>query len=156
MSKRRRSRATARPIDKQLIFIEHAIIASQIDTKLLDITFPATIVGLRWASSYGHTSTASPAQIVWAIVVVRDGETASTMGLVDGASFYTPEQNCLAFGIFRAGDRDLVNSDISHNWDGSTKTMRKMAVGDELHIITLGEIAAQGQFRGIVQFFTKS
>ena len=157
MSKRRRQTRASRPIDKQIKVIDHSITASQDDTTLLDILFPATLVGLRWNLSYINQTTASNATFAWAIVVVRDGETASTMSIgTDGATFYAPEQNCLTFGIVRTRDADATNADISFQWEGSTKTMRKLSVGDELHWIGIGEVASQGEANGIIQFFTKS
>ena len=157
MSKRRRfSKGAARPVDKQLISVSQAISTTQTDTKLLDITFPATLVGLRWAISFNGILTAAPTNMSWAIVIVRDGETANTMNRSDGATFYSPEQNCLTFGIFRIPDTDAGAGPVTIQWSDSTKTMRKMAVGDELHIIGEGSSASTGQMIGIVQFFTKS
>ena len=155
MSKRRRfNTRAARPVDKLLKTVQLSVIATQVSTQLLDITFPATVAGLRWSLSYNHILTTSDANLLWAIVVVRDGETVNSMSASDGANFYTPEQNVLAFGALRPTRTDAGQA--TYTWEGNTKTMRKLAVGDELHLIVDGSSAAQGTFLGVVQFFTKS
>ena len=157
MSKRRRfTKSAARPVDKRLITVVQSVTSTPTDTTLLDIAFPATLVGLRWALSYGGILTSGVSTIAWAIVIVRDGETVNAMSFSDASDFYTPEQNMLAFGVARMPDADAGAGPTSVPWEGTTKTMRKMAVGDELHIIADGNVASQGQLFGVVQFFTKS
>ena len=157
MPKRRRfNNAPKRPIDKQLISVSQTIGTTQTNTLLLDIPFPATLVGLRWALSFNSTLTSGPATMSWAIVVVRDGETANLMDRNDAATFYQPEQNCLTFGLARAPDADAGGGPLTTQFTDTTKTMRKMAVGDELRLIADGSAASMGTFNGVVQFFTKS
>ena len=157
MSKRRRfSNAPKRPIDKQLISVSQSIGTTQTDTKILDITFPTTVVGLRWYLTFNATLTSGPGTLSWAIVVVRDEETANLMDRNDAATFYSPEQNCLTFGLVRLADADAGAGPLTTVFADSTKTMRKLAVGDELHVIADGSAASMGTFNGVVQFFTKS
>ena len=157
MSKRRRfSKAAARPIDKQLIFSTQTVGAAQTSTQLLNIAFPATLVGLRWSISYLQILTTGASTFAWAIVIVRDGKTANAITLTDAGTFYAPEQNCLTFGVTRLSDADLGNGPSTTQFEGNTKSMRKMAAGDELHILYNAGTAAQGTANAVVQFFTKT
>ena len=143
-----------RPIDKNLISITQGLSTTQQETVLLTVTFPSTIVGLRWSLSF-HGAAASATNYNWAIVVVRDGLSASTMSMSDAGDFYTPEQDVLAFGNGRCTDLDLGAGPGNRVHEGATKTMRKMKGGDQLIFITDAS-AIQGQCIGIVQFFRKS
>lgn len=154
MSKRARTQMTgarsSRPIDKSLISIEEAVNGSQTAVTLSTTTFPCTIVGLRWALSSNYTNTTGGGRIHWAIVLVPDGQSASTMATSSGADFYTPEQNVLAFGMGRFPDADANAGNVVGNWEGSTKTMRKMKAGDLLQFIVIGSatnIAKTGYLR---------
>ncbi len=87
--------------------------------------------------------------------MVPDGEAANTPGFSDGADFYTPEQNVLAFGMFKltkAGGGEGVTRD----GEGATKTMRKLKSGDRLQFISFCDQAAAVEIHGIIQFFCKS
>ncbi len=158
MSKRSRTvfsaRAPRRPIDKELKVVNQTVSTSLVTTTLKTTTFPCTVTGLRW--SFGcRGNTTSQAAIFWAIVVVPDGESANAPAISDGADFYTPEQNVLAFGAFRVSDVDAaVGGPAEYNTEGMTKSMRKLKSGDLLQFITIGDAA--GALDGVVQFFCKS
>jgi len=144
--------SAVRPIDKELKVVGKAgIAATQVETVLKTATFPGTIVGLRWSLSGVQDAGTAPALLQWAIVVVQDGNAASTMAVSDGADMYTPEQDVLAFGslISKVGIE-------GHNFEGSTKTMRKMKQGDQLIVIMIGEATQTWEFRGVIQFFFKT
>ncbi len=156
MKRRRRNGqrnfSTPRPIDKNLKAINKALATSQLTTNLFTATFPCTITGLRWDLDIQSTDVALK-EVSWAMVIVKDGDTVSTMTLGDGSTFYSPEQNCLAFGT-----ADLAASSESGNnraWSGSTKTMRKLMGGDELKFI-IDSSAGTCSVLGVVQFFCKA
>ena len=150
-------RSARRPIDKRLISILKAGVgSSQVSTTLYTTTFPGTVTGLRW--SLGAVADAGTGVSVahWAIVVVKDGLSASTMATSDGSTLYEPEQNVLAFGVLTCRDADSVAPTALQNFTGETKTMRKLMGGDKLVFITIGNAASLGSFQGVVQFFCKS
>ena len=159
MSKRqaigKRPRAAPRPIDKELKVVNQTSTTSVTTTVLKTTTFPCTIVGLRWNMS-STSITANNTLLQWAIVLVQDGDSVNTPASSDGADFYTPEQNVLAFGVSRLMANNATGGNISWNWEGSTKTMRKMKQGDVLNFITLSDTANSISLDGIVQFFCKS
>ncbi len=157
MSKRRRTGPVARarrPIDKDLKVVAHTITTTVVSTTLKTTTFPCTVVGIRWTLTLS-SAVASIQDVWWALVVVPDGESVNTPAISDGATFYAPEQNVLAFGVGQlmsnAGDgiQPLM-------WEGSTKTMRKLKAGDVLALATIGSDANGGLMRGVIQFFCKS
>ena len=124
-------------------------------TVLKTTTFPCTIVGLRW--NFGASSiTTNDTLLQWAIVLVQDGDSVNTPAQSDGADFYTPEQNVLAFGVIRLEASNSTGGSITWNWEGATKTMRKMKQGDVLNFITLSDTANSIVCDGVVQFFCKS
>ena len=157
MNKRRRFTRTApRPIDKRVIVVDQAIVASQTSTTIFDATFPGTVVGIRWSLNMRTDTATSFTEMVWAIVLVEDGNAVGALSRVDGADFYTPEQNLLVFETASFPDSDAGNGPNSIHWTGTTKTMRKLKVGDQVRVIALGLAANQGEFFGAVQFFYKT
>lgn len=147
-------RAPRRPIDKELKVVNSQVTNSVVTTTLKTTTFPCTVVGLRWDVMFTNDN-AAEAEAGWAVVVVQDGDSANTPALSDGADFYTPEQNVLAFGAM-ALDADGAGQENTMHFSGSTKTMRKLKQGDVLQFITMGNVAASITYFGIVQFFCKS
>ncbi len=146
----------ARPIDKELKFVNQATTNSVVETVLKTTTFPGTVVGLRWSLGVSGQLASAAGLVTWAVVVVPDGEAANTPAISDGADFYTPEQNVLAFGVFRLQDADIGQGPSSANIEGTTKTMRKLKQGDKLSFITLAEAASTALLDGVVQFFFKT
>lgn len=143
-----------RPIDKQLIGIVKNVGTAQLSTDLYTVTFPGTMVGLRWDLAAVSTG-ASTARYYWAIVVVKDGLSASTMATSDGSSFYQPETNCLAFGGGYVMGNATGGTTTAHEV-GHTKAMRKLQAGDKLQYIVVADQAAGVGIMGNVQFFIKS
>ncbi len=147
-------KAARRPIDKELkCILKAAVDGTQVVTTLKTTTFPCTIVGLRWSLSFAQDAGGGQGQMYWAIVVVPDGVSASTMAFSDAADFYTPEQHVLAFGTFLD---NIAAVSTPKTVDGSTKTMRKMKGGDLLQFIAVGEATNTTAINGVVQFFCKS
>lgn len=145
-----------RPIDKDLVVIKKdGVAASQVATVLKTATFPCTITGIRWDLDISQDAAAgSTTNLFWAIVIVRDGNSASTLATSDASSLYQPEQDVLAFGCALGA---YTNGDVRTAENrGSTKTMRKMMAGDALHFIAIGQATQTHAIRGIVQFFCKT
>ena len=99
MSKRRRI-TTSHTFDKHLISVVQSISASQVTTNMFTVIVPGTLTGLRWFISVEPLALGSAA---WALVQVRDTVIVSTMIITNGAQFYSPEQDVLAFGRFATG-----------------------------------------------------
>ncbi len=146
----------ARPIDKELKAVLQTATTTVVTTTLKTTTFPGTVVGLRWSLGIASVIATSDSNVFWAIVVIPDGEAANTPAISDGADFYTPEQNVLAFGQGFVADTDVGSGPRSITFDGTTKTMRKLKQGDILALISLSTVAVSAQVRGVVQFFFKT
>ncbi len=148
-------RRANRPIDKKLISIlKTSTGTSQVATTLLTTTIPCTITGLRWTLGFNSLVATGPINVRWALIVVRDGLSATTVGGTDGGDFYTPEGDVLAFGSHLIGETDTAGPQVI-NIDGSTKTMRKMMAGDLFIFTVVSDTAASLQTAGAIQFFCK-
>jgi len=143
----------ARPIDKELkVVLKEAIAGSQVATTLKTTTFPGTIVGLRWSMEAAQDAGTANSTLQWAIVVTQDGQTPSAMAGSDAADMYTPEQDVLAFGCAVATGVDQTST----QFEGTTKTMRKLKQGDVLSFIALSEATNTWIMFGCIQFFFKT
>jgi len=143
-----------RPIDKSLVVVSQTLNTTQQSTDLVTATFPCTVTGIRWDGTASAASTAG-VRGFWALVLVKDGNSANTMAVSDGSTLYEPEQNVLAFGHFQCYDTDAGTGPGGVHIMGSTKTMRKLMGGDKLSLITIAS-ATGGPFNMGVQFFCKS
>ncbi len=92
-------------------------------------------------------------KVFWAIVVVPQGTTASTLAISDGASLYSPEKNVLTFGV--ANSLTSV-ANVPVMFEGSTKSMRKFQVGDTMVFISIAEATNTWEAHGVVQYFLKT
>ncbi len=147
-------RSTPRPIDKNIKIINIVIGSSTSIQALVVATFPCTIVGLRWEVSYTN-DTANTSQFVrWAIVLLRDGELAGSLGSGNLGTLYTPEQNVMAFGAMIITGNSF--SEVGRHESGSTKTMRKLMGGDKIVFLAAGTSANGASVTGAIQFFCKS
>jgi len=143
-----------RAIDKVQIAIDHAAISgTQVQTLLINATFPCTITGLRWDLSFRQTAGTDLCEISWAIVLVKEGQSADTMIRTNGVAFYNPEQNCLVFGTQYIFNGNTLG--MTKHADGATKTMRKLMVGDQLVFIFRGTTTDHAGVMGVIQFFCK-
>ncbi len=142
-----------RPIDKNLVFVaKSAVDATQVSTTLITATFPCTITGLRWQIATDRAAGTGAASFYWAIILVKDGNSANAIAISDGATFYEPEQNVLAFGLGVLEDEG-PDSMLAV---GSTKTMRKLMGGDTIVFIVRGVATNTTNLDAIIQFFCKS
>jgi len=150
-------RSAKRPIDKKLtnVLVTNLIAAKQDVALYSAAAFPGTVTGLRWslsavrsggtADTFGH--------FAWAIIVQPAGTTVSTMTLASAGSLYDPEQMVLAFG--RGCTWDAADGNIIQ-FEGSTKSMRKLKAGDALIFTTFGTATERHDITGTVQFFYKT
>ncbi len=145
----------ARPIDKELKFVNQTSTTTVVQSTLKTTTFPGTVVGLRWSFS-AQTITTGDDIVNWLIVVIPDGEAANTPAISDGADFYTPEQNVLAFGSAHILGNAETGGNMNVQFEGTTKTMRKLKQGDVLAFITLGIVVTGSAIDGVIQFFFKT
>ncbi len=154
MSRRRSTfSASRRNLDKKLIVAAQSPTTAKATTVLFTSTFPCTITGLRWSiSALGNTSAAQ--FLYWAVIQLKDGGTLSNIAFSDGADFYTPEQEVLAFGSMAIGQTDVAGT-TGVTTMGSTKTMRKYMGGDQLIFVSVGDTATAVSVRAVVQFFCK-
>ncbi len=148
-------RAARRPIDKQLVVIAQGSIGSaQVSSELrAAVTFPSTLTGLRWSLSVMNNAGTAATKVFWAIVVVPQGTTASTMSISDGATLYSPERNVLTFG---AANSLTSVANVPVMFEGATKSMRKLSVGDSVVWIALSEATNTWEAHGVVQYFQKT
>ncbi len=143
--------AAKRPIDKVITVINHANTTSaDVNTQLYLATYPSTMTGLRWDLSFFQGSGTAVCTWVWAIIYLRQGETLDTLTFSDQVTLYEPEQSCLTWGF---GIIDASTQTKRHH--GSTKTMRKMQVGDTIEFIIKGVVNDGVSTRGAVQMFQK-
>ncbi len=143
-----------RPTDKELIYVNQTVTTSNVATTLKTTTFPCTVVGLRWNMAI-RVATTGNTFVNWIIVVVKDGNSANTISQSNGADMYTPEQNVMAFGTI-ALQGSAQESAEAFQFQGQTKTMRKLKQGDLLQFISLGDVVSGALIQGVVQFFCKS
>lgn len=141
-----------RPVDKQLVVVDKGLVdGTQVNTTLTTVTFPCTIVGLRWNISAIQDAGTGNALFAWCINVLRDGGTQKVMSLTDGSTFFAPESDCLSFGFGL-----IDNNTVTVMWNGSTKTMRKMMGGDKLIFSVKGIATNTIHLSGVIQFFCKT
>lgn len=147
-----RTTGSRRPVDKNLVSINHlAVDATQQNTTLVTVTFPCTIVGIRWDISVIQQAGNGHSDYGWCINVLRDGGTQKVMSLTSGSTFFAPESDCLAFGSGTIDDNNQGNV-----YNGATKTMRKMMGGDKLIFSSKGIATNTSTLVGVIQFFCKT
>lgn len=148
-------RAARRPIDKSLVVVSLIAVAGSMQTIELQPTapFPSTLTGLRWSISVVNVAGTAITKFYWAIVFVPQGTTASTLSVSNEATFYSPEQNVLAFGVANSLT-SVAAQPVTFN--GTTKSMRKFKVGDTLDLIVIAQATDTWQIQGVVQFFMKT
>ncbi len=150
--KRRRIQQTPRPIDKALVAVaNNGIGATQESSTVINsVNAPCTITGLRWSIAIQQDGGTGICEGTWAIAVTYGGQVVSTMSHTDGSVFYTPESNVLAFGAW-----SIDNNSETKMFEGSTKTMRKLMLGDQLFLIAKGVATDTSRLFGVVQLFCK-
>ncbi len=150
--KRRRIQQTPRPIDKALVTVSNiGITATQESSTIINaVNAPCTITGLRWSIGVYQDGGTGLANGTWAIVVTYGGQVVSNISHTDGSTFYTPESNVLAYGAWA-----IDNNTETKMFEGSTKTMRKLMLGDQVFLIAKGAATNTSAYFGVVQLFCK-
>ena len=147
-----RTTGSKRPTDKNLISVLlGSVDGTQQNVTLTTVTFPCTIVGIRWMITHEQAAGSGVAVCSWCINVLRDGGTQKNMSLTNGSTFFAPESDCLVFAM-----SSIDNNVDTKIFEGSTKTMRKMMGGDKLIFSVLGVATSTSTVRGVVQFFCKT
>ncbi len=145
-------RTGRRPVDKLIIVVNKDTIAgSQVQTILTTATFPCTVVGLRWQITAAQDGGTTACIGEWAIIILRDGQTAGTLVLSDQGTMFQPEQDVLTWGMW-----NIDNNTQTKMMEGDTKTMRKLLGGDRLVFIAIGVATQTTKIQGIIQFFCKT
>lgn len=164
MPKRRRGARRAvyqtskkRPLDKNIINVTVPLViaGTQVNTQLYTTTFPGTVTGLRWMLNF-QNGTAATGNVMYAIVVSRDGVTPSTIANTSGAAMYKPEQQVFAIGEMALENTTSPSGPSNKTIEGQTKSMRKLQAGDVLSFIAKTDGTIASTVTGVVQFFIKS
>ena len=151
----RRSRRPVEKIMKNTDLINTG--STQSDSLLFTTSDPVTAGGWHWdvvtrrrTDPTGGTGEGG----VWAIVIVRDTITGSTLNTTNEGEVYSPAENCIVAGVYKTGLVGL--STPPNDIIGSSKTMRKLKCGDSVHFVTKG-VDSNGTVgvRGIITFFNK-
>ncbi len=145
------TRAAKRPIDKVMTIVNQAgVDSTDVTTTITTCTYPCTITGLRWGLSFNQFGGSATCHYVWAIIYLREGETIDGLSFADGLTFYKPESSVLVWGY--GAMRNLQTTNYA---EGTTKTMRKMQLGDSVQFIMRGITTEESEVRGCVQLFLK-
>ncbi len=140
-----------RNVDKVMTAVNHTgITATQVSSTILVSAFPSTITGIRWDLAFDQTAGTGASHMNWAIVLVKEGENADTMVRTDDTTFYQPESNCLVYGF-----QIIRNGTTTGHASGSTKTMRKVMIGDEILFLFAGSTTNHASVVGVIQLFQK-
>ena len=148
---------SGRPIDKVLPCLNMVNLDSTQQVQdLVTAATACTATGIRWSFDINasHASTAVTS-VAWAIVILRDGRTANTLAISAGSNLYEPEQDVLAFGRGTVMQSSSTAGPKSVHFEGDTKTMRKLKIGDKLTFIALGEATNVTELLGTVQVFCR-
>ena len=155
MSKKRRFEPIfhhTRPIDKDIIIVNQSgVTATQVAPVIKTAAFPCTMTGLRWDLNFHQDAGTGLCIFQWAIVFLGEAQTVDALSLVASATLYEPEQDVLTWGI-----GSIQTSNETKDWRGTTKTMRKMKVGDRLVFLLRGIATETVAVLGAVQFFCKT
>lgn len=150
-----RTFSNKRPVDKAIIVVnKDAVDATQVSTVLVTATFPCTMTGLRWDLSFFADAGTAISEVSWAILLVKQGNTVSTLTTSDGGTLHDPEQNVLTFGYSALAPGDGNQNPVTYN--NTTKSMRKLMGGDRIYFIMKGIATNTVGVRGAIQFFCKS
>ena len=140
-----------RPVDKQLIVVNFSAVgAAQVSNTLFTFGQAVTIVGLRWEFGIVQDAGVGTSRHSWVIVIVRDGDTLRTINAANNTQMYSPEQAVMVFGGSRG-----VDNDSKQHYSGSTKTGRKVQIGDSIIWAMIGEATDTSSVNGAIQFFLR-
>ena len=140
-----------RPIDKVMTIVaQSGVDSTDVTTTVYTCTYPCTMTGLRWNLAFAQSAGTVWCHFVWAIIYLREGETIDGLSFGDGLTFYKPESSVLTYGY-----NTIFNHTQTKLMEGTTKTMRKMQVGDSIQFLMRGITTETSEVRGCVQLFVK-
>ncbi len=150
-----------RPIDKKIkvVNLNNGTEGTVQTTTLFTATYPCTVAGLRWSHGFRNSEASQPILFHWVLALIPDGNLFPDFDITDGADFFQPEQNVLAFGVVRTAMENTTNSPNCFVMEGNIKTKRKFKQGDSLVfgvMSTGGSGSNTFQWDSLVQFFLKS
>ena len=164
MGKRRRlvvASTSSRPVDKRIVSIlKTGVTNTQQTTTLVTAATACTVFGIRWSfwvqGDAGTEGTQHP--YAWAIVRQREGTTLVSLNTGDANTFYTPEQDVLAFGYGTSRSDASTTSGVSPtktNWNDKSGSKRKLIIGDKIVFIINGIATETVRCEGSIQLFCK-
>ncbi len=136
-------KGSKRPIDQSIIVCEHDNIGNtQKQTVIRTAGMAETLIRTIIRGGSTKDSDTSSVSGACAIVLVRDGQSAENLAIINAASLYTPEQDVIWFW------NDKLPSGADANYtkslDGDVKTMRKLRKNDTLVFITKTDSSTNG------------
>ena len=143
-----------RPIEKRsILFNPGNLGTTQSVTVLHTATLAETFSGARGNLTVSKGTITSQPRWLLAIVLVRDGQSISTLSTTVGSAPYEPEQDILWLVGGSWSDASTVEQWIS--FEIKIKAMRKLKEGDTLQIVGVGSAAnsAKGVTGPLTMFF---
>jgi hypothetical protein len=119
-----------------------------------NFTYAGTVTGIRIVVSANYSATTAGV-FAWALVHSRDGQAPNALSI--SGTLYVPEQNVLLHDTAILGTAS--SNQMAYHVTLSTKTMRKMKIGDTMHFLVIFPGVAgvnEGEVQGSVQYFYKS
>lgn len=168
-SKRRFSSRSKRPIDKNIVgFSINLSGGNQGEVGIwppasgptAGSVFPGTITGIRWhIDCTSHT--AQFVRFAWAIVRLRQGQTASALTLPPSVgTMYSPEQDVIVIGSCSTMLQNNTSLYGTHGYaiEGTTKAMRKVQNGDRIIFLCQDDDSATdpNNVNGMIEYFVKT
>lgn len=128
-------------ISHKNVRVQYNTTNSQSSTTLLSsLTFPCTLAQLGWDFSLQNTG-ASFISMLWFIVYVQEGNSASTINLTSGNTAYQPEQNVLAYGSYGAVSSSSGSATVKED-KGMVYPNLRLNTGDRILLVSLGDSAS--------------
>ena len=133
MPQYKRQRTTKRPVNKESYIINHTVSTTAQDDNIIHTaTVAETFTGayIDGVFSVGATATGD---LAWALVVVGESRSTSTLNMADGSSIYEPEQEVLASGVVKCLGTDTNIYGLTLGGGPiRVKTSRKLKTGDKV------------------------
>ncbi len=123
---------------------------------------PCTFTGLRWTGSvYHETAIEQHSWHYMGAILLPEGQAVSTLDLSGGAfELYKPPQQLLASQMvgtcYNINPETTAQGPTIANFEGITKTARRLKPNDEIRLIFESEHLLAGEVDVIVTFFIKS
>ena len=133
----------ARHVDKKLLLSSGNLTAStQSNVTLYTASVACTLKGLRINGSISDAfDVNTPANVSWALLVIREGRFPNNINTGSSGDFYVPESEVWSWGVGKA----VTTSDPNwiYEFDIAPKTSRKLEQGDKLVLSIVSSQDAQ-------------